>query len=90
MNVVIINGHPDNNSFCNALAENYKLGTDRAGNVCHLIHLSNLKSIPNFKYGYNIQMELEPDLAELQKLINEANHLVFYLSNMVGYLSSII
>lgn len=37
MSVVIINGHPDNNSFCHALAENYKLGADKAGNVCHLI-----------------------------------------------------
>jgi putative NADPH-quinone reductase len=77
MNVVIINGHPDNNSFCHALAENYKLGADKTGNVCHLIHLSNLKFNPNLKYGYNIQMELEPDLAELQKLISKANHLVF-------------
>lgn len=76
MNVVVINGHPDNNSFCHALAENYKLGADKAGNVCHLIHLSNLIFNPNLKYGYNIQMELEPDLAELQKLIIETNHLV--------------
>jgi len=77
MNIVVINGHPDSNSFCHALAENYKLGADKAGNVCHITHLSNLKFNPNLKYGYNIQMELEPDLAELQKLINEANHLVF-------------
>ncbi|MEA5006607.1 MAG: NAD(P)H-dependent oxidoreductase [Rikenellaceae bacterium] len=77
MKVVVINGHPDNNSFCHALAEKYKLGADRAGNVCHLIHLSNLNFNPNLKYGYNMQMELEPDLAELQKLITDANHLVF-------------
>lgn len=77
MNVVVINGHPDSNSFCHALAENYKLGADKTGNDCHLIHLSNLKFDPNLKYGYNIQMELEPDLVVLQKLITEANHLVF-------------
>jgi putative NADPH-quinone reductase len=77
MNIVVINGHPDSNSFCHALAENYKLGADKAGNVCHITHLSNLKFNPNLKYGYNIQMELEPDLAELQKLITKANHLVF-------------
>jgi putative NADPH-quinone reductase len=23
MNILVINGHPDNNSFCHALAENY-------------------------------------------------------------------
>jgi putative NADPH-quinone reductase len=84
MNVVVINGHPDKNSFCHALAENYKLGADKAGNVCHLIHLSNLQYNPDLKYGYKIQMELESDLAALQKHITEAHHLVFIFPTWWG------
>lgn len=77
MDIVIINGHPDNSSFCHALAESYKLGAEKAGHRCQVIHLSDLKFNPNLKYGYTIKMELEPDLVEVQKLIAEASHLVF-------------
>ncbi len=84
MNILVINGHPDSNSFCHALAEHYNLGAEKSGYVCNLINLSNLEFNPNLKYGYNIKMELEPDLVELQKLLSKANHLVFIFPTWWG------
>ena len=77
MNILVINGHPDKSSFCQALADNYKLGCEQAGGNCELVNLADLNFNPVLKYGYNIKMELEPDLVQLQKLILEADHLVF-------------
>lgn len=77
MNILVINGHPDSSSFCHALATQYKLGCEKAGNRCELVHLTDLAFNPVLKYGFNIKMELEPDLVRMQHLIREANHLVF-------------
>lgn len=76
MNILVINGHPKNNSFCHAIAESYMLGADKSGNVCHLIHLSNLEFNLNLRYGYNTQMKMESNIEELQKQLNVASHLV--------------
>jgi len=84
MNILVINGHPDSSSYCHVLAENYKLGAEKSGYDCSLINLSNLEFIPNLRYGYNIKMELEPDLVKLQKLITKANHLVFIFPTWWG------
>lgn len=82
--VLIINGHPDNNSFCHTLSEYYKLGAEKSGYNCKLIHLSNLDFNPSLKFGYNIKMEMEPDLVELQMSITQTNHLVFIFPTWWG------
>lgn len=66
------------------LATNYKLGAEKAGYVCNLTNLSDLEFNPNLRYGYNIKMELEPDLVELQKLIAKSNHLIFIFPTWWG------
>ncbi len=80
-NILIINGHPDKESFCFALGESYKKGADAAGAECKLVHLIDLQFNPILTSGYRKISELEPDLIKMQEAILEANHLVFVYPN---------
>lgn len=75
--ILIINGHPDKESFCFDLAKEYKNGADSSGADCKLINLIDLEFSPILKFGYRKRTELEPDLINIQKEILESNHLVF-------------
>jgi len=75
--ILIINGHPDKESFCFALAEHYKKGAVSSGATCKLINLIDLSFNPILIYGYRKISVLEPDLIKVQQEILAANHLVF-------------
>ena len=80
-NILIINGHPDKESFCFALSESYKMGAYKSGANVKLFHLIDLKFNPILTYGYRIISELEPDLVQMQQDILWADHLVFVYPN---------
>lgn len=82
--VLLINGHPDKESFCHELALSYKKGADSAGLECKVINLIDLNFNPVLYYGYRKRTELEPDLLAIQKDILEADHLVFVYPNWWG------
>lgn len=79
--ILIINGHPDKESLCFALAESYKKGADTNGDQCQLVHLVDLKFNLILNYGYRVVSELEPDLLKIQQDILQADHLVFVYPN---------
>ncbi len=79
--IIVINGHPDKESFCFALAESYKKGAETSGVSCKLIHLIDLDFNPILKYGYRKISVLEPDLLQVQLDILNADHLVFVYPN---------
>jgi NAD(P)H dehydrogenase (quinone) len=76
-NILIINGHPNKNSFCNAIAESYKESASTAGSHVVLIHLRELNFNLNLSDGYSKASELEKDLIFAQEKIKWANHIVF-------------
>ena len=78
---LIINGHPDRESFCFALAESYKKGADSSGADCKLVHLIDLDFNPILTFGYRKISELEPDLVKMQAEILAAEHLVLVYPN---------
>jgi putative NADPH-quinone reductase len=80
-NILIINGHPDKESFCFALAESYQKGVLLAGVNCTLVHLTDLHFNPILTYGYREKSALEPDLLMMQQQINLADHLVLVYPN---------
>ena len=82
--ILIINGHPDKESLCFALAESYKKGADVNGNSCSLVHLIDLKFNPILTYGYRKVSALEPDLVKMQQEIVNADHLVLIYPNWWG------
>ncbi len=75
--ILIILGHPVNESFCGALAHAYEVGAKAAGNEVQLISLGSLSFDPVLHNGYAKIQELEPDLVTAQAAITWAQHLVF-------------
>ena len=83
-NILIINGHPNKESFCYELAKRYLIGAEKAGTGVKLVNLIDLEFSPILKYGYNKRTELEPDLIRMQNEIKKAEHLVFVYPNWWG------
>ena len=75
--ILVINGHPNKDSFNNALADGYIAGATQTGAEVKRINIGELNFNPNLAYGYQQRMELEPDLLEAWKLILWAEHLVW-------------
>lgn len=75
--VLIINGHPNPNSFNHALAQAYATGAREAGAEVQELVISDLQFQPSLTYGYQQRIELEPDLVKAQELILWADHLVW-------------
>lgn len=76
--IVIINGHPNKESFNFGIAEAYKNGALKSGAEVKEIIIADLKFNPNLKFGYQNRMELEPDLLEAWEHIQWADHLVWF------------
>ena len=75
--ILIINGHPNRNSFCFGIAEAYKKGASGAGVEVDEIIIRDLKFNPNLEFGYERRTLLEPDLLAAWKKIKWADHLVW-------------
>jgi NAD(P)H dehydrogenase (quinone) len=74
--VLIINGHPNPNSFCHALAEAYYKGSHAGGNVVELLHVRDMQFNISLSHGYSRAAELVPDVKAAQEKIKWANHIV--------------
>ncbi len=75
--VLIINGHPDKESFNAGLVDAYKKGAENSSAQVELITISELDFNPNLQFGYRKRTELEPDLREAIKKIKDADHIVW-------------
>ena len=76
-NILIINGHPNKDSFNFALAAAYKKGAVSSGAEIKEIVIADLKFNPNLNHGYQKRTELEPDLLDSWDKIKWADHLVW-------------
>lgn len=77
--VLVILGHPSRKraSFCEALAETYCLAAKAGGHEVDYLKLARLDFDPVLHEGYAEEQALEPALAEAQRKIRQAEHLVF-------------
>ncbi len=75
--ILIINGHPDSESFNFGLAAAYKKGALSTGSEVQEIIIRELDFNPNLEFGYRKRTELEPDLLKAQVQINWADHIVW-------------
>ncbi|WP_339714763.1 NAD(P)H-dependent oxidoreductase [uncultured Kriegella sp.] len=75
--ILIINGHPDKESFNHSIFEVYKAGAITSGAEVKALRIADLHFDPNLKFGYRKRMELEPDLRDAQEKIKWAEHLVW-------------
>jgi putative NADPH-quinone reductase len=74
--ILIIQGHPDEESYCRALGNAYKMGAISEGAEVQEIVVSEISFNPNLNFGYRKRTELEPDLLAAQDKIKWADHLV--------------
>jgi NAD(P)H dehydrogenase (quinone) len=75
--ILIINGHPDKESFCFALSAAYLKGAAASGAKVKEINIRDLQFNPNLEFGYRARTNLEPGLMEAQENILWAEHLVW-------------
>lgn len=74
--ILVINGHPTQNSFCNTLSNTYAEAAASAGHELAVINLYDLNFSPNLAHGYSKRQEPEPDILLAQQKIKWANHIV--------------
>ena len=77
MKILLINGHPDEESYNHALATSYKKGAMASGAEVQEINIGELSFNPNLQFGYRKRIELEPDLIKAQESIKWADHIVW-------------
>lgn len=75
--ILIVLGHPSNDSLCASLAERYAESARSAGKETRLLRLSDLQFDPILWQGYRGNQPLEPDLQAAQAAVTWADHLVF-------------
>ena len=75
--ILIINGHPNKDSFNFGIAAAYKKGAAGSGAEIREIVIAELDFNPNLQFGYQKRMELEPDLLEAWGKIQWADDLVW-------------
>ncbi len=75
--ILIINGHPNWESFNFGVANAYQEGAIASGAEVRTIHIIDLKFNPNLQFGYRKRTELEPDLLLAWEDIKWADHLVW-------------
>jgi len=75
--ILILNGHPNKDSFNFGLAKAYKKGAEQFGVEIKEIVIKDLQFNSNLAFGYQKISVLEPDLIEAQEKIKWADHLVW-------------
>ena len=82
--ILIVNCHPDPESFNSALVASYKKGLSHEEIELQEIVMGELDFKPNLQFGYLKRMELEPDLLVAWEKIQWAHHLVFFMPTWWG------
>lgn len=88
--ILLINGHPDHESFCTGLTNAYIEGAETKNVQVKSIHLSHTEFNLNLKFGYRKRTELEDDLLQAQELIRWADHLVVVYPTWWGTMPAIL
>lgn len=74
--ILVLDGHPDGESLCAALAERYVAGATAAGHEVKRLNVRDVAFDPILHFGYRAIQDLEPDLLQAQSMIRACEHLV--------------
>lgn len=77
MKILCILAHPNKDSYCGSLHEQYVLGAKSSGHEVRELILGDLNFDLSLHNGYKMKQELEPDLVKAQEDIKWAEHIVF-------------
>ncbi|SPT53499.1 Putative NADPH-quinone reductase (modulator of drug activity B) [Actinomyces bovis] len=73
--VLVVAGHPDEQSYSHALARAYAVGAKRAGAQVTLLDLAAADFDPVLRYGYRERMADDPFITHSQAELRACNHL---------------
>jgi NAD(P)H dehydrogenase (quinone) len=76
---LIINCHPNKESYNFAIVDAYKKGAKNSSDVIEEIVIADLKFNPILEFGYQKRTELEPDLLLAWDKIKKAEHIVIVM-----------
>lgn len=88
--ILLIQGHPDKESYCFALGNAYKNAALKAGAELKEIIVRELDFNPNLEFGYRQRTKLEPDLLNAQAKILWAEHIVLVYPVWWGSMPAIL
>ncbi|MGV3503471.1 MAG: NAD(P)H-dependent oxidoreductase [Adhaeribacter sp.] len=90
MNVLVINGHPRENSFSQALVAAFAEGARQAGARLTCLDLHGLSFNPNVTHASPRHQEQEPAILQARDLIAQAQHLVFIYPTWWGTMPALL
>lgn len=76
--ILVIQGHPDPESFNHALHRAYQQGATHRGGEVREIRVGDLDFNPNLQFGYRARTTLEPCLVKAQEDILWSQHIVLF------------
>ena len=77
MNILVINGHLDKESYCQAIFQTIVENIDSKRHELEMINLNEEEFDPVLRYGYRQRMEDDPFILRSQELIQWADHFIF-------------
>ena len=89
--ILIIDGHPNPESFNAALSHAYLEGAEKQGDtMVNVLALRELNFDLVLHYGYQKRTNLEPDLLRAQQLLREADHTVWIYPTWWGGMPALL
>ena len=77
MNILVINGHPDKESYCQAIFQTIVENIVSKRHELEMVNLNEEEFDPVLRYGYRQRMKENPFILRSQELIQWADHLIF-------------
>jgi len=90
MNILIINGHPDTESFVSALFNKYVENINQSKHDVKILNLSVMKFDPVLRFGLRKRMDPDEEIELSQELIKWADHFVFFYPIWFGAVPSLL
>ena len=88
--IMIVVGHPQTNTFCEALGNAYKEAAAAAGHQAQLFPLATLTFDPILRNGYRMVQPLEPDLQKAYEALAACDHLVLIFPLWCGDMPALL
>ncbi|MCL2130319.1 MAG: NAD(P)H-dependent oxidoreductase [Treponema sp.] len=90
MNVLVINGHPDKESFVAALFNKFIENIDKNKHDIKILDLSVMKFDPVLRFGYRKRMEPDKEIEISQEFLKKADHIVLFYPIWFGAVPSLL
>jgi len=90
MKIMVVVGHPQHNTLCEALGKAYVEGAERAGHEVRLFLLAQMSFDPILREGYRMEQPLEPDLKEAYAALSACDHLVLVFPLWCGDMPALL